>query len=115
MRNLGIKPREIVASGGGARSPFWRQMLADNFGAPITTVSATDGSAYGAALLAGVGAGVWPTVEAACTATIKETSRVRPGPATSVYRDYYSHFRALYPILSTEFSALAKTVAKQHG
>jgi len=116
MRDLGLKPKEIVASGGGARSAFWRQMLADNFGAPITTVSATEGSAYGAALLAGVGAGVWPTVEAACAATVKETSRVRPARAAAgVYRDYYSHFRALYPILKNEFAALAQTVAKHHG
>ncbi len=115
MRGLSITPTEVIASGGGARSPFWRQMLADNFGAPIATVSATEGSAYGAALLAGVGAGVWTTVEAACAATIKATNRLRPSPAAAVYRNYYSHFRALYPILRPEFAALAKTVANQHG
>ncbi len=116
MRGLGLKPREIVASGGGARSAFWRQMLADNFGAPIVTVSAAEGSAYGAALLAGVGAGVWPTVEAACTACVTETSRVQPQrAAAAVYRDYYSHFRALYPMLKGEFAALAATVAQHHG
>ena len=116
MRGLGIQPREVVASGGGARSAFWRQMLADNFSAPITTVSAAEGSAYGAALLAGVGAQVWPTVEAACAASVAETSRVKPARATAaIYRDYYSHFRALYPILKDEFAALAETVAKHHG
>ena len=115
MRGLGLKPKEVVASGGGARSAFWRQMLADNFGTPIVTVSAAEGSAYGAALLAGVGAGVWPTVEAACAAVVAETSRVKPGRAAAVYRDYYSHFRALYPILKDEFAALAETVAKHHG
>jgi xylulokinase len=115
MRGLGLKPKEVVASGGGARGAFWRQMLADNFGTPIVTVSAAEGSAYGAALLAGVGAGVWPTVEAACAAVVAETSRVKPGRAAAVYRDYYSHFRALYPILKDEFAALAETVAKHHG
>jgi xylulokinase len=114
MRGLGIKPKEIVASGGGARSTLWRQILADNFEAPIVTNNAVEGSAYGAALLAGVGVRVWPTVEAASAAAVKETSRLSPGPAASVYRDYYSHFRALYPILKGEFAALAGTVAKYH-
>jgi xylulokinase len=88
--------------------------LADNFATPIVTNNATEGSAYGAALLAGVGAQVWPTVEAASAAAIKETSRLRPGPAKAVYRDFYSHFRALYPILKDEFAAMAETVAKHH-
>ncbi len=114
MRGLGIRPREIVASGGGARSAFWRQMLADNFETPVTTVSASEGSAYGAALLAGVGAGVWPDVAAACATCIKETTRTQPGSAAKIYRDYYSHFRALYPILKDEFAALAKTTARHH-
>jgi xylulokinase len=114
MRGLGIKPREVVASGGGARSKLWRQILADNFGTPIVTNSAAEGSAYGAALLAGVGAQVWPSVEAASAAALKETSRVEPGQAAAVYRDYYSHFRALYPKLKSEFAALAETVAKHH-
>ena len=114
MRGLGIKPKEIVASGGGARSILWRQILADNFATPIVTNNATEGSAYGAALLAGVGTQNWPTVEAASAAAIKETSRLRPGPAKAVYRDFYSHFRALYPILKDEFAAMAETVAKHH-
>jgi xylulokinase len=115
MRGLGIQPGEVVVSGGGARSPLWRQMLADNFETPVVTVSATEGSAYGAALLAGVGAKVWPTVEDACAAAVKITGRTVPGPHAPVYRDYYPHFRALYPQLKDEFAALAKTVAKYHG
>jgi len=114
MRGLGIKPKEIVASGGGARSVLWRQILADNFDTPIVTNNATEGSAYGAALLAGVGAQVWSSVEAASSTAIKETSRLKPGPAKKVYRDFYSHFRTLYPILKDEFAALAETVAKHH-
>jgi xylulokinase len=112
MRGLGIAPTEIIASGGGARSPLWRQLLADNFETPILTVSATEGSAYGAALLAGVGAKIWPTVEDACTATVKITGRTVPGRNALVYRDYYLRFRALYPALKDEFAALAETVAK---
>jgi xylulokinase len=115
MRALGVKPKAVVASGGGARSAFWRQMLADNFETPISTVSATEGSAYGAALLGGVGAGVWPSVEAACAAAVKETGRVKPGKSAKVYREFYPHFRALYPKLKEGFAALAETVRRQHG
>jgi xylulokinase len=115
MRVLGVRPKEVVASGGGARSAFWRQMLADNFETPITTVSATEGSAYGAALLAGVGAGVWKSVEAACAMAVRETSRVEPGPDAAVYRDFYTRFQALYPKLKGEFAKMAETVARHNG
>ncbi len=115
MRGLGITPTEVVVSGGGARSPLWRQLLADNFETPILTVSTNDGSAYGAALLAGVGAKVWKTVEDACAAAVKITGRTAPGRNSLVYRDYYPRFRALYPKLKDEFAALAETVARHHG
>jgi xylulokinase len=115
MRALGVRPKAVVASGGGARSAFWRQMLADNFETPLVTVSATEGSAYGAALLAGVGAGVWKTVEAACAVAVKETSRVKPGTDAAVYRDFYPRFRALYPKLKGEFAKLAEVVGRRHG
>jgi xylulokinase len=115
MRALGLRPTEVVASGGGARSAFWRQMLADNFEAPIVTVSSTEGSAYGAALLAGVGAGVWPSVEAAGTAAVAETSRANPGADAEVYWDFYPRFRALYPKLKGEFAAVAEVVGRRHG
>ena len=115
MRGLDIHPKSVVASGGGAKSAFWRQMLADNFETPIVTVSASEGSAYGAALLAGVGSGIWPTVEKACAVCIKETARTKPGSDAKAYKDYYPHFRALYPKLKSEFASLAATVAKNHG
>jgi xylulokinase len=114
MRALGVRPKAVVASGGGARSAFWRQMLADNFETPLMTVSATEGSAYGAALLAGVGTGVWPTVEAACATAVKETGRVKPGKSAKVYREYYPRFRALYPKLKDEFAAIAEITEKRH-
>jgi len=112
MRALGLSIQQVRASGGGARSLLWRQILADVFDAQIVTVEVTEGAAYGAALLAGVGAGVYPTVTAACDAVIRVTGRTEPGPAASVYADYYPRYRALYPALAPEFEAIAQVVSK---
>ncbi|MBI4790500.1 MAG: xylulokinase [Chloroflexi bacterium] len=111
MRALGITPTQVRASGGGARSALWRQILADVFDAEIVTVNVTEGAAYGAALLAGVGAGVYRDVESACDAVIQTTSRDQPSDARSIYAEYYPRYRALYPALIAEFDALARVVA----
>jgi len=102
----------VRASGGGARSPLWRQMLADVFDTPIVTVDVTEGAAFGAALLAGVGAGVYASVAAACDAGLRVTGRTEPGPAVPVYADYYPRYRALYPALAPEFEAIARVVSQ---
>jgi xylulokinase len=100
MRGLGVAPREIRASGGGARSAFWRQMLADVFGCRIACVNVADGAAYGAALLAGVGAGVWSDVPSACAACVQVTQQHDPRPeAAGAYQSAFARFRALYPAL----------------
>jgi xylulokinase len=108
MRALGITTTQVRASGGGARSALWRQILADVFDAEIVTVNITEGAAYGAALLAGVGAGVYRNVEAACDAVITTTSTTQPSAAKSIYAEYYPRYRALYPALKNEFVALAR-------
>ncbi|MFN2272272.1 MAG: xylulokinase [Anaerolineae bacterium] len=110
MRALGLSIEQVRASGGGARSPLWRQILADVFDAEIVTVNVTEGAAYGAALLAGVGAGIYPSVNAACEAAIQLTGQTEPGPAVSIYADYYPRYRALYPALASEFAAIAEVV-----
>jgi xylulokinase len=112
MRALGLSIEQVRASGGGARSSLWRQILADVFDAEIVTVNVTEGAAYGAALLAGVGAGVYADVPAACEAAIRLTGRTEPGPAVSVYADYYPRYRALYPALAPEFAAIAEVVSR---
>jgi xylulokinase len=112
MRGLGISTSEVVASGGGARSVFWRQLLADVFESRIVTVNATEGAAFGAAVLAGVGSGVYPDVEQACARVIVETGREDPGAEASVYTDYYPGYRALYPALAEQFAALAEVVER---
>lgn len=109
MRNLGIKPQTIVASGGGAKSSFWRQMLADIFQAQIETNNATEGAAYGAAILAGVGVGIYPSVEAACEQTLVSQNNVSPDEAVvESYSKAYEQYSELYPVLKDSFARFAK-------
>jgi xylulokinase len=112
MRDLGLTADQVRVSGGGARSGLWRQILADVLSTPIATVNVTEGAAYGAALLAGVGVGAYASVAEACQAAIRETGRTAPGPATLIYADYYPRYRALYPALAAEFAATARVVSK---
>ncbi len=94
-------------AGGGARSPIWRQILADVLNSELATVNTTEGAAYGAALLAGVGAGVWPDVDAACQAAIAVTGSTQPNAAAAAqYEVAYANYRALYPALKPTFDAL---------
>jgi xylulokinase len=91
--------------GGGARSEFWRRMLADTLRAPIATTNTEEGPAYGAALLAGVGAGVFSSVEAACSAAIRDESVV--GPASSApYGEPMAVYGRLYGDLRGRFAEL---------
>src|SRR5947208_3603609 len=71
----------IRLGGGGARSTLWRQIQADVYGQEVETVEAEEGAAYGAAILAGVGGGLWPSVDAACGAVVRVAERVRPDAA----------------------------------
>jgi xylulokinase len=96
---------QIRASGGGTRSSLWRQILADVLDAEIATVATEEGAAYGAGLLAGVGAGWFETVEQACAATVDVTPTANPSGQGTVYRESHSRFRDLYPALSPTFHA----------
>lgn len=99
--------KQIRVSGGGAKSPLWRQILADVIGSELVTVNTTEGGAFGAALLAAVGAGVWQTVPEACRATIKVVSATSPQPEqVKVYNDLYPLYRGLYPALKPTFDAV---------
>ena len=113
MRSMGISPENIVLSGGGAKSPLWRQMLADVFNTRCSMVNATEGAAYGAALLAGVGSGVYPSVEDACDRTISTTDAVEPGDNVPYYADFFPRYRNLYPSLRFEFEQMADTLQAQ--
>jgi xylulokinase len=112
MRALGLAVRQVRASGGGARSTLWRQILADVFETEIVTLNVTQGAAYGAALLAGVGVGVYPDVAAACQRVIRLTGRTAPSAAAKIYAAYYPRYRALYPALAGEFAAITGVVTE---
>ncbi len=91
--------RQVRASGGGAKSALWRQIFASVLNAELVTVNTTEGAAYGAALLAGVGAGAWPDVMTACTAAIQVTGSTAPDETVGMYTKMYAQYRALYPTL----------------
>ncbi|RME57819.1 MAG: xylulokinase [Caldilineae bacterium] len=110
MRGAGLRRIEQVrVSGGGARSLLWRQILADVLDAELVTVNTTEGAAYGAALLAGVGAGVWPDGLTACRATVHVTGSTAPQPAhVAAYERLYPMYRNLYPALKATFAGLGE-------
>ena len=99
--------RQVRVSGGGAKSPLWRQIMADVLGVELVTVNTTEGAAFGAALLAGVGAGLFADVPAACETAIQITGRTPVSDATARYQVLYPRYRALYPALKDEFAAIA--------
>lgn len=108
IKNSGLSAiRQVRVSGGGARSALWRQILADVMDAELVTVNTTEGAAFGAALLAGVGLGAWPDVPAACRAVIHTTASTQPQPiAVESYAKLYPLYRDLYPALKPTFTAV---------
>jgi xylulokinase len=105
MKSAGLaKIEQVRVSGGGARSALWRQILADVFESELVTVNTTEGAAYGAALLAGIGAGQWSDVETACESAVQIIGRTTPSEQDcSIYRTNYPLYQQLYPVLKTSF------------
>jgi xylulokinase len=100
---------QVRVSGGGAQSVLWRQILADVLGIELVGVNTTEGAAYGAAILAGVGVGAWTDVDTACSSLIGVVDRVSPeGNRARVYEQVYESYRELYPALRLSFHVLAK-------
>ena len=112
MRAQGVSPSEVRAIGGGARSRMWLQTLSNVFGLPISTVQPSGGAAYGAALLAAVGCGMFADIEEAVESCITTTSGAEPdAKETATYEELYGAYRRLYPALKDEFAALAGIAA----
>ena len=111
MKSMGVSIGNVRCSGGGAKSEVWRQIQADVFGFPLSTISIDEGPALGAALLAGVGAKVYDSVEEACGAVVKVAPGARVIEANArVYDEYYQIYRELYPALQATFGRIGALV-----
>ncbi|HET7464677.1 MAG TPA: xylulokinase [Longimicrobium sp.] len=106
LQEMGVAPAELLLTGGGAKSAFLRRLQSEVYGLPVKTVNREEGPAYGAALLAAVGAGAFATLVDAAKATLTRTDPERPSPeAHAAYDAPYRRFRALYPALKPVLSA----------
>ncbi|MGQ9487261.1 MAG: xylulokinase [Armatimonadota bacterium] len=108
LREMGLPITQVRASGGGARSAVWRQILANVSGYDHVTINVDEGPSFGVALLAGVGTGVWQSVPEACHATIQVVSNTPVNPdAHRAYEPYYVLYRKLYQHLRADFAEVA--------
>jgi xylulokinase len=102
---INVPVERIRLGGGGARSPLWRQIQADVYAQEVETVEAEEGAAYGAAILAGVGAKCWSNVDQACDAVVRVAQRVSPNAATREQMQRgYQVYRHIYPALKSVFA-----------
>ncbi len=112
---MGVPVSEIRASGGGAKSVFWLQMMADVIEKKHVLLNIDEGPALGAALLAAVGCGTYASVPEACAATVSIRPGAKPDARQSkIYSRYYPTYRALYPALSTAFKTVADATQGTH-
>jgi xylulokinase len=108
MREVGITSDKVVLFGGGARSRIWKQIVADIFSTKIVTLNVEEGPSYGGALLAGVGVGIYGSVQEATGKVIKEVEEVLPvAENIEKYDRIYEIYRSLYSDLKEDFAKLA--------
>lgn len=108
---LGVEASSVRASGGGSRSAFWRQLLADVFGKPVARLATQEGSAHGAALLALAGMGEYSSVPEICEAALRETDTLTPRPAEAeFYAKSHRIYASLYPALRPYYQAISGLV-----
>jgi xylulokinase len=116
IEGMGTRLTSVRASGGGARSAFWRQMLADIFDKRVVTLQTQEGSAYGAALLAMVGTGAYASVPEVCAAAIREVDALQPRLSeTKSYARAHRIFQSLYPALRPAFASIASLEVASAG
>jgi xylulokinase len=107
FREIQIPVNQVRASGGGARSDFWRQLQADMYQAPVVTINVAEGAALGAAILAAVGQGHYKSVPEATKALIKVKTTAKPNKkAATLYETQYQKYATLYPALKPNFPTL---------
>ncbi len=109
FREMGVSIEDMTICGGGGRSPLWRQMLADLYACPVNTLAADEGGALGVALLAGVGAGIYDSVEQAADAVVQKRPPQLPVEANSLaYKPYFEMYKKLYLDLKGQFAELGR-------
>jgi xylulokinase len=100
IQDQGFPIEQVRVTGGGAKSPLWRQIIADVLGVELVTTNATEGPAFGAALLAGVASGLYASVQQACQETVRAVERTQPrSEVERAYAQAYETYQALYPAL----------------
>jgi len=108
LKGMNINLNEMLACGGGGTSSLWRQILADVYACPVKTVLLKEGPAFGAAILAGVGSGLYASVQEACKAVIKTNPPQKPITENSIrYNEIYQVYKGLYPALKDSFRSLS--------
>jgi xylulokinase len=116
MAGLGLEVGQVRATGGGARGPLWRQIQADVFGLPVHQTAVDEGPAYGAALIAGVAAGLFRDVEQASSVIRLRPEVAEPDPARSrLYERYYDTYRSLYPATAAAMRQLSELALAGSG
>jgi xylulokinase len=109
IEQLGVTVKSVRASGGGAKSAFWRQLLAEILNKPVVTLETQEGSAYGAALLALAGTGEYGSVPEVCRAAIRETDSTQPcASRAAFYEKGHRVYQALYPALKPVYKQIAE-------
>ena len=107
-KGLGIDISRSMICGGGSKSPLWRQMMANVLGIPLDIPQTEQGPGYGAAILAMVGAGLYPDVRTACAELVHVAETVEPQPEMkALYQERYEKFRLIYPSCKQLFAHLA--------
>jgi xylulokinase len=102
---LNVPAKRIRLGGGGARAPLWQQIQAEVYGMEVETVAVEEGATYGAAILAGVGAGTWPSVDQACEAIVRVATVTQPDPKNvRIMEERYKQYRRVYPALRSVFA-----------
>jgi xylulokinase len=110
LKSMNVSIGNVRASG-GARSDLWRQIQADVFRFPLSTINVDEGPALGVALLAGVGAGIYDSVEEACSTVIKTVSQTEvSAKSADIYEKYYGVYGSLYPALREQFGTIGQLV-----
>jgi xylulokinase len=107
LKDMGICLKKVRISGGGAKSRLWKKIIADVFNTCVCSINATEGPAFGAAILAAVGCGAYKDVASACNAIVNDTDVVTPdSKSVARYKKGYDIFKSLYPTLKDTFRVL---------